>query len=192
VVAVGIALCAFHLGNAAMLPMLGQRMAAIGKGDPTRWLAACVIIAQLTMIPVALFAGRMADRVNRAWLLVAACMVLPVRGVMAALATDPVWLIPVQMLDGCGAGTLGVVVPLLAADYTWGSGKTQTALGAVGTAQGVGASLSATVGGVLATQFGWEAAFLGLAVPAALSLALSLRLAGQAPSLKAASIKARV
>lgn len=84
-----VALLAFHLGNAAMLPMLGQRMAASGAGNPTRWLAACVIIAQFTMIPVALLAGKMADRVNRAWLLVAACMVLPVRGVLAAVATDP-------------------------------------------------------------------------------------------------------
>jgi MFS family permease len=192
VVALGVALLAFHLGNAAMLPLLGQRMAAIGEGNPTRWMAACVIVAQLTMVPVALVAGRMAGRVDRAWLLVAACAVLPVRGVLAALATNPAWLLPVQILDACGAGTLGVAVPLLVADYTWGSGRTQTALGAVATAQGIGASLSATVGGLLATWFGWGAAFLGLTVPAALALALALRLAGQAPRLKAASIKARV
>lgn len=208
VVALGIALLAFHLGNAAMLPLLGQRLAALGQagngggdgggngGDSTRWMAACVIVAQLTMVPVALLAGRMAQRVNRAWLLVAACAVLPVRGVLAALATDPIWLVPVQMLDACGAGTLGVAVPLLVADYTWGSGRTQTALGAVATAQGIGAALSATVGGLLATGFGWEAAFLGLAMPAVVALVLAVRLARgamvQAPRLKAASIKARV
>lgn len=196
IVALGIALLSFHLGNAAMLPLLGQRMAAIGQGDPTRWMAACVIVAQLTMVPVALLAGRMAQRVNRAWLLVAACAVLPVRGVLAALAVHPLWLVPVQMLDACGAGTLGVAIPLLVADYTWGSGRTQTALGAVATAQGIGAALSATIGGLLATWFGWGAAFLGLTVPAAVALVLALRLAGnaasQAPRLNAASIKARV
>ncbi|MBN8902446.1 MAG: hypothetical protein BGO51_03005 [Rhodospirillales bacterium 69-11] len=191
-IALGIALAAFHLGNAAMLPLLGQRMAAIGQGDPTRWMAACVIVAQATMVPVALLAGRMADRVNRAWLLVAACAVLPIRGVLAALAVHPAWLIPVQILDGCGAGTLGVAVPLLVADFTWGTGRTQTALGSVATAQGIGASLSATLGGVLAHAFGWTAAFLGLAVPAALALGLAVRLVGQAPRLKAASISAHV
>jgi MFS family permease len=181
VLALGIALLLFHLGNAAMLPLLGQRMAAIGRGDATRWLAACVIVAQVTMAPVALAAGRAADRVNPAWLLLAACAVLPVRGVLAALATDPAWLVPVQILDACGAGTLGVVVPILVADYTWGSGRTQTALGAVGTLQGIGAALSATLGGVLATWVGWVAAFIGLAVPAVFALALAVRLAAARP-----------
>jgi predicted MFS family arabinose efflux permease len=170
--ALGIALLLFHLGNAAMLPLLGQRMAAIGQGDATRWLAACVIVAQVTMVPMAITAGRAADRINPAWLLVAACGVLPVRGVLAALAQHPALLVPIQILDACGAGTLGVVVPILIADYTWGSGRTQTALGAVATLQGIGAALSTTLGGMLATWVGWEAAFIGLTVPAVFALAL--------------------
>ena len=48
------------------------------------------------------------------------------------------------------------------------------------------------LGGVLAHAFGWTAAFLGLAVPAALALGLAVRLVGQAPRLKAASISAHV
>jgi MFS family permease len=74
---------------------------------------------------------------------------------------------------------LGVVVPILVADYTWGSGRTQTALGAVGTLQGIGAALSTTLGGVLATWVGWEAAFIGLTVPAVIALALAVRLVGR-------------
>jgi MFS family permease len=174
VLALGIALLLFHLGNAAMLPLLGQRMAAIGHGDATRWLAGCVIVAQVTMVPVAIAAGRAAEQINPAWLLLAACAVLPVRGVLAALAQHPAWLVPVQILDACGAGTLGVVVPILVADYTWGSGRTQTALGAVGTLQGIGAALSTTLGGVLATWFGWGAAFIGLTIPTVFALTLAI------------------
>jgi hypothetical protein len=118
--------------------------------------------------------------------------VLCIRGVMAAMATEPLWLVPIQMLDACGAGTLGVAVPILVADFTWGSGRTQTALGAVATFQGIGAALSGSFGGVLATQIGWTASFLGLTAPAVAALALSLLLAGQASRLNAAAIRARV
>jgi MFS family permease len=167
-------------------------MAAVGNGDATRWLAACVVVAQLMMVPVAIVAGRMADRINRAWLMVAACLVLPVRGVMAAVAQDPMWLIPIQVLDALGAGTLGVAMPILVADFTWGSGRTQVALGVASTMQGVGAALSTTLAGVLAARVGWSAAFLGLSVPAVFALALSVRLLGQASSVKAAAMSARV
>ncbi len=46
-------LMTFHLSNAAMLPLLGQRLADIGHGNATRWLAICIIVAQLTMVAVA-------------------------------------------------------------------------------------------------------------------------------------------
>src|SRR5262249_54761962 len=85
----GVTLLLFHLGNPAMLPRLGQRMAAVGHGDATRWMAACIIVAQLAMVGVALLAARAADRMDRVWLLLAACAVLPIRGVLAALAEDP-------------------------------------------------------------------------------------------------------
>ena len=104
-----------------------------------------------------------------------------IRGVMAALAHDPIWLVPIQILDACGAGTLGVAVPVIVADLTWGTGRTQSALGIV-----------ATLGGLLAARFGWEAAFLGLALPAVLALVLAMRLFGQASSANAAAISARV
>ena len=117
----------------------------LGSGDATRWMAACIIVAQLAMVPVAIVAGRAAYRFDRAWLLLAACLVLPIRGVMAALAHDPVWLVPIQILDACGAGTLGVAVPVLVADLTWGTGRTQSALGIVATLQGIGAALSSTL-----------------------------------------------
>jgi MFS family permease len=188
----GLSLLLFHLGNAAMLPLLGQRMAAIGHGNATRWMAACVVVAQLTMVPVAIVTGRAAGRLDRAWLLLAACSVLSIRGVMAAAAQDPAWLVPIQVLDGCGAGTLGVAVPIMVADFTWGTGRTQSALGFVATLQGIGAALSTTLSGLLATRLGWGAAFLGLTIPAMFALGLATLLLGQASSANAAVIRVRV
>ena len=89
-------------------------------------------------------------------------------------------------------GHLGVAVPVLVADLTWGTGRTQSALGIVATFQGIGAALSSTLGGLLAARFGWEAAFLGLTLPAVLALGLATRLLGQASSANAAAISARV
>jgi MFS family permease len=192
----GLTLLLFHLGNAAMLPLLGQRLTTMniagGPGAPTRWMAACIIVAQLTMIPVAIGAGRATTHMHPVWLLVAACVVLPVRGLIAALAWSPEWLVPIQMLDACGAGLLGVAVPVLVAELTWGTGRTQTALGSVAMLQGIGASLSGALGGELATMAGWGAAFLGLSVPALAALALALRCARYTSRANAASISSRV
>lgn len=171
-----LALTLFHLGNAAMLPLLGQRIAKFGNGNATRWLAICVIVAQFAMIIVAAAASWAAGRIRRSWLFVIPCCVLPVRGVMAAFGWSAEWLIPIQILDACGAGLLGVSVPILVADYSWGSGRTQTALGAANTFQGVGAALSNIVGGVLVQEMGWSWAFLGLTAPALIALAIAFRL----------------
>ncbi len=166
----------FHLANAAMLPLLGERVAKVGHGDATRWLAICVIVAQVAMTGVALAASWAADRIDRAWLFVIPCMVLPVRTAMAAFAWAPAWLLPIQVMDACGAGLLGVSVPILIADYTWGSGRTQTALGTANTFQGIGASLSNVFGGMLMMRIGWTWGFLGLGAPSLGALAMSLLL----------------
>lgn len=177
-----LALTLFHLGNAAMLPLLGQRMARFGSGNATRWLAICVIVAQFAMIAVAAAAAWSASRIRRSWLFVIPCAVLPVRGVMAAFGWSVEWLIPIQILDACGAGLLGVSVPILVADYTWGSGRTQTALGTANTFQGVGAALSNVVGGILVQEIGWTWAFLGLTAPTLVALAIALRLHSRSAS----------
>ena len=165
------ALMMFHFGNGAMLPLLGLRVASDGSVDPTAYTAATIIVAQLTMIPLALIASKVARRRGYFVILLAALIALPVRGVIAALWGDLYSLVPVQMLDGVGAGLLGVAVPGLVAQIMRGTGRVNVALGAVMTLQGVGASLSPSIGGFIAANYGFTAAFLtlgALAVPALL------------------------
>ena len=166
----------FHLGNAAMLSLLGLRLAHLGHGNATQWMSACVVVAQFAMIGVALVAGAIAERYGKVPLFLFACAVLVVRGIVAAYGEAPFWLVPVEILDALGAGTLGVITPPLVADLSWGSGRTQTTLGAVMTAQGIGASLSSSLGGTLIARIGWRFAFVGLALPpiAAFVIALAL------------------
>jgi MFS family permease len=104
--------------------------------------------------------------------LLLALLALPVRGAIAAYLSSPYGLIPVQVLDGVGAGLLGVAVPGLTARILSGTGHVNVGIGAVMTLQGIGAALSPLLGGQLAESFGYSAAFAGLALVAVISLAL--------------------
>jgi MFS family permease len=63
-------------------------------------------------------------------------------------------LIAVQVLDGVSAAVLGVLVPLILADVTRGTGRFNLAQGMIGTAVGIGASLSGVLTGYAADLFG--------------------------------------
>lgn len=169
---VAVAMMLFHLGNAAMLPLLSQSAVAHGHADPSAYTALAIIVAQLVMIPVALVAGRFAAR-HGYWPLVAcALLALPLRGLVAAAWLSPWALIPVQVLDGIGAGLLGVALPGLVASILHGSGHVNVGLGAVMAVQGIGAAFSPALGGWVAHRYGYGAAFAALSVVAVFALVL--------------------
>ncbi len=87
-----------------------------------------------------------------------------------------VW--PVQALDDIGAGLQSVAVPGLVACLLNGTGRVNVGQGAGMTMQGVGASLSSTVGGWLAQAFGYHIAFYILGSFALVSVGLWLRFGG--------------
>jgi MFS family permease len=60
-IVLGATLTLFHLGNAAMLPLLSQAAVAQHGGDPSASTAATIVIAQATMVPMALLAARLAE-----------------------------------------------------------------------------------------------------------------------------------
>jgi MFS family permease len=104
--------------------------------------------------------------------------VLPLRAMLYTLSDDSAWLVAVQLLDGVGAGVWGVLAPLVVADLMRGTGRYNLALGAVATAQGVGASLSGVATGLIADRFGYDAAFAastGVALSALAVLGAALR-----------------
>lgn len=166
----GATLLLFHLGNAAMLPLLGQAIAEGGTVDPSAYTAATVMVAQLTMVPMALLAARLARTHGYGIVFIAALVALPVRGLIAGLWPSPYALLPVQILDGVGAGLLGVATPGLAARILRGSGHVNAGIGAVMTLQGIGAALSPAIGGFVAARYGFPAAFLALAGAAGFAL----------------------
>lgn len=160
----------FHFANAAMLPLVGQKLALANEGLGTTLMAACVVIAQLVMIPAALIVGSKADDWGRKPLFLAGFLILALRGVLYPVSDDPYWLVGVQALDGVGAGIFGALFPVVVADLTRGTGRFNVSQGAIATALGLGAALSATFAGLIVVTAGYSAAFLALAAIAGIGL----------------------
>src|SRR5262249_60776789 len=104
-------------------------------------------------------------------LLLIASAALSIRGLLFATVRDPYVLVAVQLFDGITAAVFAVLIPLIVADVAFGSGHFNLAQGIVGTATGIGASLSTLLAGFVSDTFGSSVAFLGLAGVAALGLA---------------------
>ncbi|WP_040268164.1 MFS transporter [Pseudomonas rhodesiae] len=162
----------FHLANAAMLPLVSQKLSQINLHMATPLTSACIVAAQVVMVPMAWLVGSKADVWGRKPLLILGFVILPVRGVLYTLSNDPYWLVAVQMLDGIGAGIFGALFPVIVKDLTQGTGRFNVSLGALSTVFGLGAALSNSLAGFVVQQAGYTAAFLTLAGVAAVALAL--------------------
>jgi predicted MFS family arabinose efflux permease len=161
----------FHLANAAMLPLMGSVVTMRSSQWATVLIAACIVVPQLVVAALSPWVGRQAEIWGRRPLLLLGFAALPVRGVLFAMVKDPNLLVAVQLLDGLTASVFGVMVPLIIADLTRGTGHFNLGQGIVGTTTGIGASLSTTLAGYTSDHFGSEFAFLGLAGVATAGLA---------------------
>ena len=164
----------FHLANAAMLPLVSQKLSLVNLQMATPLTSACIVAAQMVMVPVAMLVGWKADTWGRKPLLLAGFLILPVRGVLYVLSDDPYWLVAVQLLDGIGAGIFGALFPVVVKDLTQGTGRFNVSLGALSTVFGLGAALSNGLAGLVVQQAGYSEAFLTLAAVAALAFVLLL------------------
>src|ERR1700686_627394 len=160
-----------QLANAAMLPL----MAGVVTTRSSQWapglIAACIIVPQAIVAPTFPSVGRLAQLWGRRPLLFVGFAALAVRGVLFATVRDPYLLVAVQVFDGVTAAVFSVMIPLIVADVAFGSGHFNLAQGIVGTATGIGASLSTVLAGYVSDKFGSGVAFMGLAGVAATGLA---------------------
>ncbi|MGA9491058.1 MAG: MFS transporter [Mycobacterium sp.] len=166
------AMTAFHLANAAMLPLVGQVLALQNKDVGTALMASCIVAAQIVMVPTAYLAGAKADRWGRKPIFLVGFAFLTVRGFLYTLSDNSYWLVGVQVLDGVGAGIFGALFPLVVQDLTHGTGRFNVSLGALTAMWGVGAALSNIVAGGIVVASGYDAAFMSLGIIAAIGLTL--------------------
>jgi MFS family permease len=152
----------FHLSNAAMLPI------AAGEVTKSAGYLADVIIAASIVVPQAVtavlspWAGRSAQAHGRRGVLLLGWAALPVRGVLLALLPGAWTLIGLQAISGLSAAVFGVMMPLIAADITRTNGRYNLCMGLLGLMVFVGATISTSFAGWLATISGNTAAFWGL------------------------------
>jgi MFS family permease len=163
----------FHLANAAMLPLMGTVLTARSPQWATALIAICIVVPQCVVAAIAPWIGHQSHVWGRRPLLLLAFAALPVRGLLFATVMDPYAIVAVQVFDGISAAALGVMVPLIIADLTRGTGRFNSAQGLVGMVTGIGAAVSQTLAGYLATHFGSPVAFLALAVMALIALVVT-------------------
>jgi predicted MFS family arabinose efflux permease len=89
-----------------------------------------------------------------------------VRGALFALISSPHLVLVVQILDGVSAAIFGIMFALVVADITRDSGRFNLALGIVGSAVGIGASMSTTLAGYMFDHFGAGFTFAGMSAVA--------------------------
>jgi MFS family permease len=157
------AITMFHFANAAMLPLLGEELAASHQKTGTLFMASCIIVAQAAMVPMAIVVGHKADSWGRKPLFLAGFAVLPIRGLLYTLWSNPFYLVSIQLLDGVGAGLFSALFILVIADLTKGTGRFNLAQGAASACFGLGAALSNGIAGYIVDWLGYRAAFLFLA-----------------------------
>ena len=152
-----------QLANAAMLPL----MAGVVTTRSSQWapvlIAACIIVPQAVVALTSPSVGRKAQQWGRRPLLLLGFAALAIRGVLFATVSDPYLLVAVQVFDGITAAVFSVMIPLIVADVAFGSGHFNLAQGIIGTATGIGASLSTVLAGYVSDKFGSGVAFMGLA-----------------------------
>ena len=151
----------FQLANAPMLPLVATELTKTASGWAVELIGACIVLPQIV---VALFApGWAASR--SVWpppALVVALAVLPVRGALLAFFSGAAPVVGIQILDGVSAAVLGVLIPLVIADISYGTGHFNLAQGVIGMSIGLAAAISTSGAGYIADTFGNQAAFLTL------------------------------
>lgn len=171
-----LAVVMFQLSNAALLPIMAGSLTIRTPQWATAIIAICILGPQFVVAGMAPWVGRAAQSWGRRPLLMLCFVPLCVRSAVFAISNEPAAIVAVQLLDGISAATLGVLVPLVIADATRGTGHFNFAQGVVGVAVGIGAALSTTIAGYAADFFGDAVAFLLLGSFGALGLLLVLAL----------------
>ncbi len=142
----------FHLSNAAMLPLVAGEITKEAAGQAELIIAACILAPQLIGAAMSPRIGQLAETIGRRPVLLVGFAALPLRGLLLATTSNPWLTVLFQLLDGVSSATFGVMLPLIAADLTRGTGRFNLCMGFFGLAMGVGASFSTTLAGFVADR----------------------------------------
>jgi MFS family permease len=149
----------YQLSSAAMLPVAANEVTRLVGKQANLLIAAFVVVPQIVVALASPAVGRASELLGRRVLLLLGWAQLPLRAALFAVISNPLALVPVQILDGVSGAVFGVMLPLVAADLTRGTGRYNLCLGLLGLAMTTGAGLSTTLAGAVASVWGKDAAF---------------------------------
>jgi MFS family permease len=154
----------FQFANASLMPLAGARL-GFTHGQGSELIGSILILSpQVVAALIAMKIAGLADDWGRKPILIVGLGLVGLRALLFAAITDPWILLPVQLLDGLSAAVVGVMMPLVIADLTQGTGRYNLAQGFAGTATGIGAAVSTACSGYAVQLLGYTVGFLGLAV----------------------------
>lgn len=160
-------LALFQLADASMLPLAAEQ---IGAGQPAHGSLLTSILVVVPQIVVALLApwsGYLSERWGRKPLLLAGFGMEVVRAGLLGSISNPIFWLPVQVLNGISAAILNVLTVVIVMDLTTGTGRFNLARGGVGLVSTIAAALGLTVFGFIAQQAGNWVSFVSMAAVAA-------------------------
>ncbi|MEM8665491.1 MAG: MFS transporter [Pseudomonadota bacterium] len=159
----------FHFANAAMLPLVSQKLSLAGDAaSGIAFTSACIIAAQFIMIGMAVICGHTADSWGRKPLFMLAFAILPIRAILYTFTDEPVFLVLIQALDGVANGIFAIIFLLVVSDVTKGTGRFNVVQGALATLVGVGASASNLLAEQIVQEFSYDMGFYFLGAVALL------------------------
>ena len=169
----------FHLGNAAVLPLLSQILAIESGRAGIPYTCANIAIAQVTSIFAAWGMGHALQKgiPYKIPVIVGYSIAVPIRCIVIVLLLK-FWpnnyaLLATQLFDGVGVGTFSLSLTCVTKALTKGTGRFSFTLGFIITAHMVGAALSNLIGGYIVnlTSYTWGFISLGIMGSASVFLA---------------------
>jgi len=154
----------FFLSSAAMLPIAATQVTQHHPKLADAIIAVTILLPQFVVAVISPWIGRKSEQSGRRPMLLLGWGLLPLQGLLYAVLPGPIALAISQVLSGASGAAFGVMMTLVAADLTRGTGRFNLTLGALGVAISIGASLSTSFAGIVAQMFGDESAFIGLAL----------------------------
>lgn len=157
----------FQLADASMLALAVEKIGHAGSTRGSLMASALIVAPQLVVAILSPWVGYFSELWGRKPLLLVSFAVQVIRALLFIFIGSTTLLIAVQLLDGISGAVRTVLTTVIVADITTGTGRFNIALGAVGLAIAISASISTFAFGYVAQGISVWAAFLSMAVLAA-------------------------
>ncbi|CAN5148181.1 MDR family MFS transporter [soil metagenome] len=151
------------------------------NGDQTAftWVVTATLLATTVSTPIW---GKLADLVNRKWLLQISLLIFILSSALAGFSQDTATLIVFRVFQGIGAGGLTALAQIVMADIISPRERGRY-MGLFGAVMGVGTVGGPLVGGIITDSLGWRWNFY-VAIPFAIAAIILLQRTLKLPKLK--------